>query len=451
MTKFILILFSFLLTHVSSQAADLSLVGASAKEGDSLRFKVQLSAALNRTVYINYYLVKGSAEFDKDLKYKEGRVTLYKGYRAAYISVPTLKDSVIEPNETVTLKIYISPWDAARVLNDSATGVIVDGSAPAPAPSPSPSPTPPPPPAPSPTPSPTPAPAPSPSPTACSTQAHICVGADQTVKTLAQAISQASDGQTIELLPGIYKESVSVNKSNLTIRSANPTNRAILDCKGVSLFQGKGCMVISRTGLIVEHLVVRGARGGNRNEACFRTEPNLNLAMRHVECYDSNNGILTADAPHAPGSDFIIEDVHFHSNGYGDGYSHNFYFSGNCRSLVARRVKSEKANVGHAFKARCANIEVHDSQLYDDGGLDALELPDGGRARVYNTLLFQPNSSNGNIFRHGAESCKYAGDVEFHNSNITNQRSAGGYVRSHCSQIRLYNTQVSPNVQIQSK
>ncbi|MFV0374007.1 hypothetical protein [Microbacterium sp.] len=257
---------------------------------------------------------------------------------------------------------------------------------------------------------------------------------------MTAAIADATPGAVIEMRSGTYRETLTIGTAQVTIRSAD-ADRAVLDCSGMVPAQSKGCLVALRTGLTIDGLVITGARGGEGNEACLRNEPDVDVTLRHVECYGSYNGILAA------GGDWVIEDSHFHDNGAGDGQTHNIYLSGTCGSVVARGLVSERAIGGHAFKSRCAVSTIENSTLVDNTVADAAEFPDGGAVRIVDTRITQPDGDNGNIVRHGAESCTHGGQLTLERVTVVNERSRG-YIRSSCAPVVVSDSTIPASVTI---
>lgn len=276
----------------------------------------------------------------------------------------------------------------------------------------------------------------------CSNEANICVGLNQSVKTISEAIALAQAGQTIELADSVYNESFGVNIDDITIRSA-PNNRAKIDCSS-GVYWRKACILAIANNLKLENIIVTGARGAETNEACFRNEPYMNVSLKNVECYGSNNGILGS------GGSWTVEESLFYNNGYGDGYSHNMYFSHSaspCTKVIIRRTKSYNSNNGHALKSRCHQTIIEDSELRDNSTANAIDFSDGGDALILRSLITQPDGSNGVIIRHGSESCKNLGSLSIQDSEIINLRSMG-YIIGSCGTIEFINTIVPSNVNV---
>lgn len=200
-------------------------------------------------------------------------------------------------------------------------------------------------------------------------------------------------------------------------------------------------MLAVGTDLTVEDVEVTGARGPDNNEACFRNEPGTRFTVRRVECHGSNNGILGS------GGSWLIEDSHFYDNGAGDGFSHNLYLSGDCSEVIFRRSTSERARGGHAFKSRCRTSTIEGSTLTDNTVGDAAEFSYGGTVTISNTVIHQPDGSNGNIVRHGAEGCRHGGALTFISATVTSDRSQG-YIRSACGAVGLESTQLPAGITV---
>ena len=275
----------------------------------------------------------------------------------------------------------------------------------------------------------------------------LCVGPGGQFPSLAAATAAAGEGAVIELAGGTYRETVAVAAKGVTIRSA-PNQRAVVDCSGMRPAWGKSCILIVGGDATIADLDIRGAKGGSHNEACLRNEPNTNVTVRNIRCTDSYNGILGV------GGAWVIENSEIFGVGAGDGRTHGIYLGGSqggpCASATLRGVFVHDVAGGHAFKSRCANNFVRDSRFEESGEGDSIDFSDGGTALVEGSLLHQPQGANGNILRHGSESCTLPGDVVIRNTKIVNDRLPA-YIYSRCGRIVFENSPVPAGVTVTSR
>jgi hypothetical protein len=208
---------------------------------------------------------------------------------------------------------------------------------------------------------------------------------------------------------------------------------------------GKACILSAGGDLTVADLDIRGAKGSDRNEACLRNEPGTNVAVRNIHCSDSYNGILGV------GGSWIVENSEFERVGAPSGQAHGIYFSGVagslCVSATLRNVSVHDVIGGHALKSRCAKNIILDSRFDENGEGDSMDFSDGGEVLIERSILHQPDGGNGNILRHGSESCAHSGDVIVRDSQIRNERTPA-YIYSRCGRVRFENTPVPATVQV---
>jgi Tol biopolymer transport system component len=110
--------------------------------GAVLRFVIELDAPQTQTVSVDYSTVPGTATSGVDFTPRSGTARFNPGQTRVQVDVPVLDDALIEPMETVTLRL--SNGSAGTLLaNDEATGRIRDDEVePTPTPTATPTPTP---------------------------------------------------------------------------------------------------------------------------------------------------------------------------------------------------------------------------------------------------------------------------------------------------------------------
>src|SRR3990167_1261778 len=138
-----------------------------------------------------------------------------------------------------------------------------------------------------------------------STHPALRVGAGQPFARIADALRQAVDGDTIEVLPGIYAGDVAViNQRRLTLRGVGERPLLLADGKSA---EGKAILVVRNGDILIDNLEFRGARVPDRNGAGIRFEKGT-LTVRNCHFINNENGILTANYDDAR---LRIEDSHF--------------------------------------------------------------------------------------------------------------------------------------------
>ena len=246
----------------------------------------------------------------------------------------------------------------------------------------------------------------------------ICVGKDQAYASVADAVAAAREGDTIEIVAGLYRETAAIRVANVTLRGI--AGRPHIDCSGMRLAEDKACLVLDGQNIALENLEISGAEISSSlgaNGACIRNGTDASFTVRGVICHGSQNGILS------DGGTILIENSEFYDNGW-TGSTHNVYFSGKCVSVTVRGSTFRDARIGHEFKSRCRKTEISDSTFRSTKGSRDLDLPDGGSAVIYrSTLVKTAGAESDEIIGFAAESCNAPGDALLKDVHIVNSRN----------------------------
>jgi hypothetical protein len=205
--------------------------------------------------------------------------------------------------------------------------------------------------------------------------ATIVVGVGAQVPTLADAVRQASDGDTIAVLSGEYRGDVAVvHQRRLTIRGVG--KRPVFTADGKHA-QGKAILVVRNGEVLIENIEFRGARVPDGNGAGIRFERGR-LHVRACAFFDNQNGLLTASFA---GSELIIEDSEFAQAPPVAGKLHHLLYVGRIDSLQVRGSRFHQGHVGHLLKSRARRTELAYNLLVDGAAGRAsyeVDLPNGG-------------------------------------------------------------------------
>jgi hypothetical protein len=120
----------------------------------------------------------------------------------------------------------------------------------------------------------------------------IVVGPQEEVRSITEAARMARDGDTIEILPGEYRQQAVVwTQGRLTIRGVG--KRPLLLADGASA-EGKALWVVRNAEMLIENIEFRGARVANGNGAGIRFERG-HLKVLRCAFFDNEMGILTGN------------------------------------------------------------------------------------------------------------------------------------------------------------
>jgi len=231
--------------------------------------------------------------------------------------------------------------------------------------------------------------------------ATLTVGAGAELATLAQAVRQARDGDTIVLRSGEYRGDVAVlQQKKLTIRGLGRRPVLIADGKHA---EGKAILVVRDGDVLIENVEFRGARVPDGNGAGIRFERGR-LMVRDCAFFDNQTGLLTANFEDA---ELSIEDSEFAQAPPVEGRLHHLLYVGRIASLKVRGSRFHQGHIGHLLKSRARRTELAYNLLVDGAGGRAsyeVDLPNGGDALLIGNVIGQSASTeNPVVVAYGAE------------------------------------------------
>ena len=196
------------------------------------------------------------------------------------------------------------------------------------------------------------------------------------ITTPSQAARRASDGDTVEIEPGIYRADVAVwPQAAQRIRARVPgTVRLVAD--GAAAEQ-KGIWVLHDGNFHVEGVAFEGARVSHANGAGIRFERG-SLRLSRCRFADNEMGILTSNDPKGT---LVVERCEFQGRRQGAQFGHNVYL-GRIASFKVSGSSFHTAFRGHLLKSRARVSQILDCRLIDGPHGQAsyeLEFPDPAR------------------------------------------------------------------------
>ena len=247
--------------------------------------------------------------------------------------------------------------------------------------------------------------------------------------SLAAAVAAAGNGDTIEILAGIYTSGIvaTISQNNLTIRGVN--GKASFNADGVLISNGKAILVTTGDNITIENVAFSNTRVPDKNGAGIRHEGGL-LTVRYCVFHDNENGILTSNQ--GSSGELVIEHSEFNHNGLGSaGYTHNIYV-GRIGKFVFRYSSSHHATHGHNIKSRAAENHILYSRIMDEAAGNAsyqIDLPNGGLSYIIGNVIHQGVSTeNSTMISYGAEGgSNPIQEVYLINNTIVNDRPSNSY------------------------
>lgn len=211
--------------------------------------------------------------------------------------------------------------------------------------------------------------------------------------SLGEASASLRDGDTLRLLPGIYREALVLRAHRVTVIAERG---ARID--GATA-EGKAALVIKGDDTRVEGLECSGIAVPDRNGACIRLE-GRNLTLRDVHFHDSEEGLLTGGNPGI----VRIESSLFERLGR-DGQAHGLYIGGGRLEIVKSAILSSKEE-GHEVKSRARETLISDSVVasLDGESSRAVDLPHGGVVTIERSVIAHgPSAANRDLIGFGVE------------------------------------------------
>jgi len=251
------------------------------------------------------------------------------------------------------------------------------------------------------------------------------VGPAYEYQTIAQAASNARDGDTIEIdAAGDYANDHAVwRKNNLTIVGVNGRPHII---NSQFIKNGKGIWVIKGDNTRIINIEMSGAKVSDRNGAAIRLEGD-NLFIKGCNFHDNENGLLTNNSKRG---EVVVENSQFSNNGSGGGQTHNIYI-GRIDKFIFKDSVSKNANVGHTIKSRANYNYIFYNRIFESNSSYAIDISNGGESLIIGNQIYQgEGTENWSMVSYGAEGHTYKNNyLRFIFNSMQNERSSGVFLQ----------------------
>ena len=269
------------------------------------------------------------------------------------------------------------------------------------------------------------------------------VGPGQAISRIADALAQAADGDTVEILPGTYRGDVaSIHQRHLHIVGLG--QGAVLQAEGREA-EGKAIWVVHDGDIQVENMAFSGCRVADGNGAGIRFQKGR-LRLSHCRFSDNQMGLLTGNDA---SSELHISNCDFSDAPLNPGGLPHLLYVGRIGHFSLQDSRLRRGRVGHLLKCRARESLISGNQ-FDDGLLGEasyeIDLPNGGIARVENNTLVQsPRTQNPVMLAYGAEGQAWdQNSLTLQGNTFINHRTSGGVF------VRVWADRLPPDTPVRS-
>jgi len=213
--------------------------------------------------------------------------------------------------------------------------------------------------------------------------------------SLQEALHRAADGDTIEMLPGEYREAYAVLENRrLTIRGVGERPR--ISGAGQPAGNHKALWLVRGGEVTLENLQFRGMRASDGEGAAVRLDGGR-LQVRRCEFFDNEYAI---HATHEGKAELEIRDSVLGMAPKVVGGLHHLLNVGRIARLTVSGSRFQQGFEGHLIKSRARETFIGYNFIHDGlrgGASYEIELPAGGQATVIGNVIAQGSDSQNRV------------------------------------------------------
>jgi hypothetical protein len=217
--------------------------------------------------------------------------------------------------------------------------------------------------------------------------------------SLALALAQAKDGDTIELLPGEYTGTLLIENRRLSFRGMG---KVVI--KGAEkIGEAKALWTVRGGQVLVENVEFRGARAADGSGAGLRQEGGR-LTVRLCQFFDNEHGLLAVNDEKA---ELVIERSVFGQAPKVVGGLYHLLNVGRIGKLSITGSRFQQGFEGHLIKTRAREAFIGYNMIHDGvrgGASYEIDIANGGVATVIGNLIAQgAETQNPVVLAYGSE------------------------------------------------
>jgi hypothetical protein len=201
---------------------------------------------------------------------------------------------------------------------------------------------------------------------------------------LAEAVTRAADGDTIELMEGDYTGNLLIEGRTLTLRAAGKVVVKGSDKVGTA----RALWTVKGGDVTLEGLEFRGARAQDGGGAGVRQEGGR-LTLRKTQFFDNEHGLLATNDDKA---EILIDSCVFGAAPKVVGGLYHLLNVGRIARLEVTGTRFQNGYEGHLIKSRARVAVIHYNFIHDGlrgGASYEIELANGGLATIIGNVIAQ--------------------------------------------------------------
>ncbi|MDW3094055.1 MAG: hypothetical protein R8G33_00105 [Gammaproteobacteria bacterium] len=214
----------------------------------------------------------------------------------------------------------------------------------------------------------------------------LYVGEGEKYGSIDEVQSVVSDGDIIEIVPGVYRDCAYFGSDNIVVRPKGwPKKKEKVRFQDVAC-EGKAIFVIAGDNALIEGIEFVNARVPDKNGAGIRFE-GANLTINDSYFLNNEMGLLASENRD---SEIVIRRSVFELNGKEPPrWGHGVYDDG---AKMLRIIDSLfiKQKTGHHIKTRAYNAEILGNEISDgmDGNASySVDFANGGNILIENNII----------------------------------------------------------------